>query len=115
MRDNVVKEKHSGGLGGHYGLNKTLDLVRRFKFWPRMHIDIRKFLESCTVCQREKGVSTNAGLYQPLPIPSRPWESLSRDFVIGLPKTKIGHDSLFFCGRQVHQHLVKPQMMLAIL
>lgn len=36
MRDNIVKEKHSGGLGGHFGLNKTLDLVRRFYFWPRM-------------------------------------------------------------------------------
>lgn len=95
MIDNVVKEKHSSGLGGHSGLNKTLDLVRRFSFWPKMQTDIRKFVESCTMCQREKGVSTNARLYQPLPIPSRPWESLSMDFVMGLPKTKIGHENVF--------------------
>lgn len=48
------------------------------------------------MCQREKGVSTNAGLYQPLPILGRPWESLSMEFVIGFKtKTKIGHDSVF--------------------
>lgn len=95
MRDKVLKEKHSGGLGSHFGLNKTLDLVRRFYFWPKMQTDIKKFVESCTMCQREKWVSTNARLYQPLPIPSRPWESLSMDFVMGLPKTKTGNANVF--------------------
>ena len=28
MRDNVIREKHCGGLGGHFGLNKTLELVK---------------------------------------------------------------------------------------
>ncbi|GJX96113.1 transposon ty3-G gag-pol polyprotein [Tanacetum coccineum] len=37
----------------------------------------------------------NVGLYTPLPVPSRPWESISMDFLGGLPKTRKGNDYLF--------------------
>ena len=70
MRDNIIQEKHSGELSDHFGLDKTLELVRRNYFWPKLQKDVRKFVEECTIFQKGKGKSMNAGLYQPLPIPS---------------------------------------------
>ena len=30
MRSNIIKEKHNETICGHFGLDKTLDLVRRY-------------------------------------------------------------------------------------
>jgi hypothetical protein len=35
------------------------------------------------------------GLYTPLPTPDRPLESISMDYMLGLPSTKWGNDCVF--------------------
>ena len=35
------------------------------------------------------------GLYTPFPTPSRPWESISMDYMSGLPSTKNENDCVF--------------------
>jgi hypothetical protein len=88
MRENLLKEKHSGGLAGHFGQDKTFAQLSAFYFWPGMQADVKIFVERCRVCQHAKGRSQNVGLYQPFPIPSRPWDYVSMDFVLGLPRTQ---------------------------
>jgi hypothetical protein len=95
MRENFLKEKHSGGLVGHFGHDKTFAKLSESYFWLGMWLEVKRFVDRCRVCQHSKGRKQNAGFYQPLPIPERPWEAISMDFVLGLPRTQRGFDSVF--------------------
>jgi hypothetical protein len=95
MRENLVKEKHSGRLAGHFGHDKTFTKLSESYFWQGMRTDVKKFVDRCRICQHSKGRKQNAGFYQPLPMPERPWEAINMDFVLGLPRTQRGVDSIF--------------------
>jgi hypothetical protein len=34
-------------------------------------------------------------MYTPMPTPNRPWESISMDYMSGIPSTKRGNDYVF--------------------
>jgi hypothetical protein len=40
MRENLLKEKQSGGLAGHFGHDKTFVKLRKAYFWPKMRTDV---------------------------------------------------------------------------
>jgi hypothetical protein len=95
MRENLCKEKHSGGLTGHFGHEKTFSKLNKSYFWPGMREDVKRFMDICKICQHSKGKRQNAGFYQLLPIPDRLWDAVNMDFILGLPRTQRGFDLIF--------------------
>ncbi|XP_042972946.1 uncharacterized protein LOC122304748, partial [Carya illinoinensis] len=95
MRELLVREAHGGGLMGHFGVKKTLDILHEHFFWPKMKRDINRICSRCITCRKAKSKVLPHGLYTPLPVPSEPWVDISMDFVLGLPRTKRGRDSIF--------------------
>jgi hypothetical protein len=95
MRDNLLKDKHIGGLAGHFGHDKTFAQLSNSYYWSSMRAEVKKFVNKCKICQYAKGRQQNTGLYHPLQIPQRSWDAISMDFVLGLPRTQKGSDSIF--------------------
>lgn len=107
LRLQIILELHREG---HVGRDRTLKLVTGSYFWLTLRHDVERFVARCTTCQQSKGHASNAGLYLPLPIPTQPWSDISMDFVLGLPRTQRGKDSIFVVvdrfSKMVHFFLV---------
>ena len=80
---------------GHFGVAKTLDVLIEHFFWPNMRKDVKKLCQTYIACKQVKSKVLPHDLYTPLPIPSEPWVDISMDFVLGLPRSKKGKDSVF--------------------
>jgi hypothetical protein len=78
---------------GHFGVKKTEDVMAAHFFWPKMWRDVECYMSRCTTYNKAKSRLNLHGLYIPLLVPSVPWEDISMDFVLGLPRTK--RDSIF--------------------
>ena len=55
-----------------------------------MQETVAKYIRGCVMCVTSKPSNRKLGLYTPLPVSSRPWESISMDFVGGLPISRKG-------------------------
>jgi hypothetical protein len=91
----LLKEKHSEGLSGHFIHDKTFAQLKSLYYWPGMREEMNMFVNIYKIFQYAKGKRQNTGLYQPLPIPERPWDAIHMDFVLGFPRTQRGSDSIF--------------------
>ncbi|XP_073525851.1 uncharacterized protein [Phyllobates terribilis] len=91
----LVEESHKGGLMGHFGHDKTYSMLKEHFYWPHMLKDVEHALKRCLECLKAKSKVQPHGLYTPLPIPSSPWLDISMDFIVGLPRTRKGRDSIF--------------------
>jgi len=84
-----MKECHDSKWAGHPGIHRTLALVGDSYYGPHMKDDVEAYVKTCLVCQQDKiERGTPAGLLEPLPIPHRPWESVSMDFIVALPTSE---------------------------
>eukprot|EP00253_Pinus_taeda_P031928 PITA_31928 len=86
--------------------------LRKEYYWIGMKKDVAGYLARCLECQQIKVEHQHpAGLLQPLPIPGWKWETISMDFIIGLPKSKKNNDSIMVVvdklSKSAHFILVK--------
>uniref|UniRef100_A0A803SL45 Gypsy retrotransposon integrase-like protein 1 n=2 Tax=Anolis carolinensis TaxID=28377 RepID=A0A803SL45_ANOCA len=88
LRLEVIRAHHDEPMAGHFGRFKTVQLITRSYWWPKMRQDILRFCDSCAVCQQSKTpVGRPRGLLSSLPVPERPWQIISMDFISDLPKS----------------------------
>ena len=87
LKKNILTAVHDSPLAGHQGFFKTYrQIIERFS-WKGLKQDVMRHVSECVTCHQNKSEhALPAGLLQPLPIPEQKWESISMDFITGLPK-----------------------------
>jgi hypothetical protein len=72
-----------------------LDLKQKY-WWVGMKRDVAEYVAVCDTCQRVKAEHQRpARLLQPMKIPEWKWEEVGMDFIVGLPRTQRGYDSIW--------------------
>jgi hypothetical protein len=67
-----------------------------FFWWAKMKIEIARYVARCDTCECFKAIHMmTAGPLQSLPIPTWKWEDISMDFIVELPRTTKGYDSIW--------------------
>ncbi|RDX76421.1 Tf2-8, partial [Mucuna pruriens] len=90
IRELLVKEAHEGGIIDHFGGHKTFETLSEHFYWPHMRRDVHHICERCLKVKGHLPWFVHSTL-----IPTFPWTDISMDFVLGLPRTKNGKDSVF--------------------
>jgi hypothetical protein len=94
-RTTIIKEVHdSAHESAHAGRERTLASLREHFYWPSLRCDVIDYVLSCDPCQKvkhDRGPKT--GYLQPLAIPSKPFDTISLDFITGLPES-LGKDAV---------------------
>ncbi|RVX00707.1 Transposon Tf2-12 polyprotein [Vitis vinifera] len=89
IRRNLIKECHDTKWAGHPGQRRTRALLESAYYWPQIRDEVEAYVRTCLVCQQDKVEQRQPrGLLEPLPIAERPWDSVTMDFIIGLPKSE---------------------------
>ena len=96
LKRKILNEAHHSKLSIHPGSNKMYHDLRHLYWWSNMKQDITWHIAECDTCGRVKADHMRTpGYLQPLPIPIWKWEDISIDFIVGLPYTSMGFDSIW--------------------
>jgi len=70
----------------HAGWQRTYNRMAKTYYWPLMCKAIRKFVQTCDICQKIKPRRhAPYGLLQPIRVPEKPFDVVSMDLIIDLP------------------------------
>jgi hypothetical protein len=86
LKLHVLQQHQDVPAAGHPSRSKTLEYLCWNYTWPKMRMDVDRYTHNYHTCQCMKpSRHTPFGVLRPLPIPNRPWQDRSMDFVMGLP------------------------------
>ena len=91
----LIWEAHYSQVAGHFGVEKTLVVLQKYFYSPKLWYDVSRYIQSCTACAIAKPIIMKQGLYTPLLALDKPWVSISMDYMSVLPSTKHGNDCVF--------------------
>jgi len=95
LRKQILKEAHNTHYLAHPGGTTMYRDLRQYFWWNNIKKKVAEYVDKCLTCQKVKAEHQHPmGELQPLEIPTWKWDSISMDFVMGLPP--------FFIKKECH-------------
>jgi hypothetical protein len=96
LKDKILHDAHESAYSIHLGGNKMYHDLKATYWWDGMKRDIAEYVAFCDTYQRVKAEHQwPARLLQPLQVPGWRWEEIAMDFIMGLPRTQSGYDTIW--------------------
>jgi len=94
LRIEIIRLHYDMPIEGYGGQWKTVELVTRNFWWPGVTKEVKRYVEGCDACQRNKNHTEQpAGKLMPNSIPEKLWTHILADFITKLPLVQ-GYDSI---------------------
>ena len=105
QRNFILREAHENPLeSSHAGPERLWQQLSQKFYWKRMKSDVLTYVRSCDTCQKTKFSNFNKyGYLIPNPIPCRPYQSVSMDFIVNLPWSG-GCNAIFVVVDRLSKH-----------
>ena len=88
-RRRILEEFHDSRLGGHYGIDNTIERIKKIYYWPQMAKEIEDYVRSCDICQKRNRKREETQLY-PIVREPKPFKHVGIDVMGPLPLTMRG-------------------------
>jgi len=86
LRIEIIRLHYDIPIEGYEGQWKTVELVTRNFWWPGVTKEVKRYVEGCDACQRNKNHTEQpAGKLMPNSIPEKLWTHILADFITKLP------------------------------
>ncbi|GAB1865913.1 Gypsy retrotransposon integrase-like protein 1 [Camponotus japonicus] len=91
-RQQLISENHCSAVGGHKGVTKTYNRIKKRYHWIGMKANIQSYIKNCRACQLKKLVRVKTR--QPMVLTDTPdsaFDKVSMDIMGPLPVTQSGN------------------------
>ncbi|GJT49880.1 putative reverse transcriptase domain-containing protein [Tanacetum coccineum] len=96
LRTVIMHESHKSKYSIHPGSDKMYQDMKKLYWWPNMKADIATYVNKCLTCAKVKAEHQRpSGLLVQPKIPEWKWDNITMDFVMKLPKTSQGYDTIW--------------------
>ncbi|GJT17753.1 putative reverse transcriptase domain-containing protein [Tanacetum coccineum] len=96
LRTVIMHESHKSKYSIHPGSDKMYQDMKKLYWWPNMKADITTYVSKCLTCAKVKAEHQRpSGLLVQPDIPQWKWDNITMDFVMKLPKSSQGYDTIW--------------------
>jgi len=91
MKVKILQENHDSILGGHRGMNKTSEAIKKYYQRPNIKKEVEEYVNKCAKCQLTKTLRPKRKAPMKVTTARHPFEKCALDVVGPMTQTILGN------------------------